>query len=397
MEVNEIIPSIGHNQPPLNEVIKDRYRELFRRMAELESRCATVPEVLANEDDVGAAQDLYRQIRAEIGAATGAHKEEKKPLDEALKVIKATFAIPAERLEMAGKAILARLDVWKEKKAAEERRAREAAAAKAREEQERKEREAAEAERRAREAEQLRLAEERRQREAEEARERARREQAEAEARAQRAREEEARIMAQRKEREAAEARERAERAAMEERNRAAEAAAREKARIQREEEQRKLDELRAQRAAEQKAADEARARAAEAQAQERAAREAAEAAAKEAKRNDREAKNSLDDALRVERRADRLEGAAQASEAELSRERGELGSVGSLVTRWTWRMVDRDRVPLEALRAYLNPDAIDAAVTRFMQAHRPELGKGRDDAILPGVLFYEDVTTRVA
>ena len=60
--------------------------------------------------------------------------------------------------------------------------------------------------------------------------------------------------------------------------------------------------------------------------------------------------------------------------------------------------MIDRDKIPLEALRAYLHPDAIDAAVTRFMNAHRPELGTGRDFSdLLPGVSFYQDQTSRVA
>lgn len=101
---------------------------------------------------------------------------------------------------------------------------------------------------------------------------------------------------------------------------------------------------------------------------------------------------------MKLERRAAKLEGSAQVSEAELSRGRGDYGSVGSRATFWTWRMIDRDKVPLEALRAYIHPDAIDAAVTRFMNAHRPELGTGRDvNELLPGVEFYRDTQTRVA
>jgi actin-related protein len=382
---------IGHNRPPLAVEVRERHKDLFVKLDELESAHELVPPVILDDETEGAAQDVYKKCKIAVKTATAMHKLEKEPYDTAIKELKATFAIPSEKVDKAAEVILKRIDAYKEKKAIEERRKREEEARKVAEEAARKQREAEEADRKRREAEEARREEEERAAKAQAEREKAEREAREARERADRLKEEQARMERERKEREAREAEEakvRAQRNAEEEARRKAE----------REEHDRKMADLAKQRAEEEAKAKAAREEAAKALAERRAAEDAAAAAKREEKAAEREADHNLDDAVRLERRSAKLEDAANASEAELSRGRGDYGSVGSRATFWTWRMLDRDAVPLEALRAYIHPDAIDAAVTRFMNAHRPELGQGRDmNDLLPGIEFYRDTQTRVA
>lgn len=382
---------IGHNKPPLAVEVRERHKDLFIKLEELADAHELVPSVILDDEMEGAAQDVYKKCKIAVKTATAMHKLEKEPYDAAIKELKATFAIPSEKVEKSADIILKRLDAYKEKKATEERRRREEEARKAAEEAARKQREAEEADRKRREAEEARRQEEERARKAQEERERAEWEAREARERAERLKEEQIRLERERKEREAREAEEAKLRAL-----RNAEEEARRKA--EKEEHDRRMEELKKQREEEEAKARVAREEAAKALAERRAAEEAAAAAKREEKAFGREADHNLEDAVKLERRSAKLEGAANVSEAELSRGRGDYGSVGSRTTFWTWRMIDRDRVPLEALRAYIHPDAIDAAVTRFMNAHRPELGQGRDmNDLLPGVEFYRDTQTRVA
>lgn len=381
---------LGHNKPPLAEEVRAKHRDVFDAMEQLAGALELVPPVITSDDEEGKAQDVVLKCKKVLSTAKAMHKLEKEPFDEKIKELKNLFAIPMEKVEKVADAVLKRLDVYKEKKAQEERRRREEEARKAAEEAARKQREAEEADRKRREAEEARRQEEERARKAQEERERAEREAREARERAERLKEEQARLEQERKEREKREAEERAKKAQLD-----AELEAKRKA--EREEHDRRMAELKAQREEEEAKAKAAREDAAKALVERRAAEEAAAAAKREEKEAARTVDNSMEDAVKLERRAAKLETASHASEAELSRGRGDYGSVGSRASFWTWRMLDRDKVPLEALRAYIHPDAIDAAVTRFMNAHRPELGQGRDLDLLPGVEFYRDTTTRVA
>lgn len=385
------LPPKDHNKPPLSIEVRERHKDVFNTLDELATADALVPAVIQNDDEEGKAQDIELKCKKVIKTAEAMHKLEKEPFDKSIKELKSTFAIPIEKVDKVAKAINARINTYKEKKAVEERRRREEEARKAAEEAAQKQREAEEADRKRREAEEARRLEEERARKAQEERERAEREAKEAKERADRLKEEQARLEQERKEREKREAEERAKKAEQD----AALEAQRKK---EREEHDKRMAELKAQREAEEAKAREAREAAAQALAERRAAEDAAAAAKREEKAAQREVNNNLDDAVRLERRSAKLDDASKVSEAELSRGRGDFGSVGSRVTTWTWRMIDRDAVPLEQLRAYLHPDAIDAAVTRFMNAHRPELGQGRDhNDLLPGVEFYRDTNTRVA
>lgn len=382
---------LGHNKPPLSVEVRERHKDVFDAMDELASAIELVPPVITNDDDEGKAQDVVLKCKKVISTAKAMHKIEKDPFNEKIKELKNLFEIPIEKVEKVAKAVLERLDVYKEKKAAEERRRREDEARKAAEEAARKQREAEEADRKRREAEEARRQEEERARKAQEERERAEREAKEARERAEALKAEQARLEAERKEREKREADERAKKAELD-----AQLEAQRKA--EKEAHDKRMAELKAQREEEEAKAKAAREEAAKALQERREAEDAAAAAKRDEKQAAREVNNNLEDAVKLERRSAKLETAANASEADLSRGRGDYGSVGSRATFWTWRMLDRDQIPLETLRGYINPDAIDAAVTRFMNAHRPELGQGRDHSdLLPGVEFYRDTQTRVA
>jgi chromosome segregation ATPase len=383
--------NIGHNNPPITEEIHLRHKDVFDSLDQLAGADALVPAVITNDDEEGKAQDVVMKCKKTVKMAEAMYKLEKAPFDQKLKEIKATFAIPIEKVEKVSSEVLRRLDDYKAEKAAAERRRREDEARKAREEQEAREAAAREAEKKRAEAEAARRAEEERAARAQAEKERAEREAREARERAERLKEEEARLKKEaeeRKKREEAEAAARAERDAKAEEER--------KARM--EAEQKKLAELRAQREEEERKAKEAREARAKALEEQRAAEDAARMAKKEEKAADREVNAELESAERFEKRADKLDGAARESASELSRGRGDYGSVGSLATFWTWSMIDREKIPLEQLRPFILPDAIDAAVTKFMNANRPQLGKGRDhDDLLPGVSFHTETKTRVA
>ena len=120
--------------------------------------------------------------------------------------------------------------------------------------------------------------------------------------------------------------------------------------------------------------------------AEERRRREAEEAAARERERLAREAAEKaaaaaeddagLDAALQAEERA-RTEAAAareaqqaaDVSNAELSRTRGEYGAVASLRTVWRGEIADRDKLDLETLRPHIATDALQKAVNAYVRA----------------------------
>jgi hypothetical protein len=102
-----------------------------------------------------------------------------------------------------------------------------------------------------------------------------------------------------------------------------------------------------------------------------------------------------LADAVEAHRRASeavadahKAEQLAAAKAADMSRTRGDYGSVSSLRTYWTFSDLDRDELDLETLRPHLATTALESAVRSFIKAG------GRD---LAGVEIYEttDVVVR--
>jgi hypothetical protein len=125
--------------------------------------------------------------------------------------------------------------------------------------------------------------------------------------------------------------------------------------------------------------------------------REAAEAKRKEAEAAaaSMQSQEALDDAVAAETAAKKAaadaataDKAANVNAAELSRTRGDYGSVASLVTFWDFKDLDRDRIDLNALRQHIPVDALEKAVRSFIKSG------GRT---LLGVTIFENTKARVA
>jgi len=115
----------------------------------------------------------------------------------------------------------------------------------------------------------------------------------------------------------------------------------------------------------------------------EQLAREVAAKAAEEAAQRAATIKtdDDLDEAITAEAiaeqsAADAIEAtkAATASNAEMSRSRGDLGSVASLRTEWIGEITDRATLDLETLRPHIAVDALEKAIRAYVRAGGREL-----------------------
>lgn len=358
--------------------------DLMRRLREIESLIARgLPSKVETKAEAEKLSDTQFAIKKWISAAKQARTAAKRPWDNIAKAFFAFFTRPIEALEeVADEKIAPVLQAWQDAETSRIKREAEEQARILREEADKRAREAAEAETR-------RLAAERREREAKEAAERAEQDRIAAIERAAKARAE-----AEEQERRAAEARKKAE--AEDKARRDLEA----KRKVEAEEqakrdadEKAERDRKRAEWEAEEKARLEAfkkqeadaKAEAAKLLQDRRAAERDAVDARKEQRAEKRNESEAIDAAVRADKQADKKEEKAGASPAELSRIRGEAGSVSSLRTFWSFRNISRGELDLEQLRAHLPIGALETAVRSFIDAG------GRS---LKGVEIFEDQTT---
>lgn len=134
------------------------------------------------------------------------------------------------------------------------------------------------------------------------------------------------------------------------------------------------------------------------------AARQARDQAAEEtrtAKQAGRDARDHGADADRSGNRADRTENRLERStEADLSRTRGDRGSVGGLARHWKRYVVDEDalRAVCGPLGPFLTIDTLEAACTNWMRAHQAGFtGERVEVPELPGVVFAYETEARIA
>lgn len=180
-----------------------------------------------------------------------------------------------------------------------------------------------------------------------------------------------------------------------------AEKKAAEERRQQREAEEARLAKAKAERETHEKAAEDARLAAAAARKDVTAAKREGNQAAQTQKTAEREGAAREREADRTENRADRLERKIEgATEADLSRTRGDYGTVGSLTRRWKHYVVDE-----AALRAVSGPlgehftsEALSGAAYHWMRAHQGGWdGRERIDDELPGCVFAYEQESRIA
>lgn len=162
---NNELAGIGHNNPPLSEVLHDETAALRQRAADLAAsagRCA-----VTDQDTAERATTLAKMIKAHIRALDDARTERKQPFLDAGRTVDGFFGAISQPLKAAESSVVAQIDAYRrevERKAAEERRRQEEEARRLREQAEAAERarrqaelkaeqEAAEAARKVREAE----------------------------------------------------------------------------------------------------------------------------------------------------------------------------------------------------------------------------------------------------
>lgn len=384
--MNDMAPrGMGDNSPPedLKLDIETRYHDSLNQVAELLDAASTVPDVIEDDATQTKVAELIRKIRFVETTLDGARKLEKEPHDAKVKLINGVFNTRIEKLEAKRKVINERSTAYLEKKAATEKRRlaeeeeiRRAAAAKAlaeAQEAERIKREAEEAQRKA-EAEALA---------AQHARDKAIAEQKAAEERAELARLEEVRLAAERKKREIEDgilAKQKAERDAVEQAQR---------------DEQKRLDEIamaaaKANREAEEALARTAKDEAAKALAERRDAEEATRLAKADVKVAGRDEKAAMGSALREERRADKIAGVIDGPEADLARTRSEHGAVSTLQRVWKSRIVDRTKLPIATLFPFIDSEALEIAVRKYMLTQAPE------NRVMAGTVMEQETTGQV-
>lgn len=124
--------------------------------------------------------------------------------------------------------------------------------------------------------------------------------------------------------------------------------------------------------------------------AQEEAAKRAAEM----------ETETDLAQAEAAEEAARRAEREAQAKPADLTKSRGEYGSVASLRSVLAFEITNLSEINLNGLRRFFSEDDIKKAIRGLMRVNQDEIKRyvkgGNGDAYINGIRFYEDQQTRV-
>lgn len=105
-----------------------------------------------------------------------------------------------------------------------------------------------------------------------------------------------------------------------------------------------------------------------------RLAREAAE---QEAAKMPELAAETMSQAVAADKAADKLEKKAEAPAADLSRTRGNFGSVASLRKKWVAENINFQTIDLEALREHIPRDAIEKAANAWARRNQSNTLKG--------------------
>lgn len=325
MSSTDTAASIGHNKPPAPTLPEDKEVQAYLtgahkaaiidRFEELKKAAATFPGKIRDEDASGQVGDLVAQFRALFKATEAARTTENAPYRRLVAIVDGFFTTVRDKCEVLAKDLKARneaflLELEATRRAAAEKEAREAQAR-----ADKALKEAAEAEAKRKIAEAARIAEEQR---AERARLQA---------------EEENRIAAQAiLDREAA--------------VRAGDVARAETARLEEEAARRREDAHRDVEDKHQGKAD--------------------KAAVVEA-RHETKVDATMGAAIAHDRVRGKATRVSRSKASDLTRVRGELGSVTSLKTVWVCSEFDKATVDLEVLRPFLSADDIQSAIGRYI------------------------------
>lgn len=389
--------TIGHNSGlvlstlrTLDDLEKDipgyltaEYPDIVRRLKEIREGVKGLPSRIDSKDDAEKFSDVRGMIKKWVTQAKAARTAEKKPWSAVADAFYAWFSRPIDELvEIDAKTVAPVLEDWQNRELARKRREEEEAARLKREEADKLAREAAEAEARKVEAQRL-------EREAKEAAERAERERLESIRRA-----EEAKKAREEEERKAAEARERARLEEIARKERAAKEAEENEARrfangigdimrgiariVEKAEIEKRREELRR---IEQEEKDRAKKLAEERRDQERQA----VAARKDIRSAARDERESMDAAIAADKKADKHEDTLNSKAAELTRVRGEHGSVSSLKEFKNFRNIVRAQINWAQVGQFVSDEHLEAAIRAMLHA---------GIYVIPGVEVFDDTST---
>ena len=356
---------IGGNNPPeiMADMLAEKYQPLLDRMSELIDAARQAPEVIADDITHAKVVELAKAMRKVEQEADKRREDEREPFKVKVEEVNGFFKSKIDPVEKLRKVLMERHTAYSQKKAAEEQR-------RLAEEAEKRRQAEAEALAAAQEAQRTKLNAEAQQREAERLAEFARDSRNAAASDVQMAAADVAEIKAEI-------GRVRARLLAVD-----AEFARKRQAKEPWTEEERaaaKADDqqLVAQgssllQAAEQRL-QKARADEAEARRQQQAAEAEAAAQRRAAAAAQRDERDAMNTAVREDRRAAKFEEKAAGPEADLARTRSEHGAVGTLTRRWSCRVINRDALDRDALWPFINGEAIEAALWKWMMAQTPD------------------------
>lgn len=129
---------LGHNNPPeptLIETLQTKYAADFKEASDLLDAAKSVPDRIDDDATQGKVADLIRKMAANQKRLEANKDYEKKPLEDNVKIIKATFDNPWDLLEARRKDIKKLTTDYTARKDAAEKRRLEEIAAKKREEE----------------------------------------------------------------------------------------------------------------------------------------------------------------------------------------------------------------------------------------------------------------------
>lgn len=134
-EVREIEPRViglGHNRPPLRDLLRDQYEQIGTRVDALIASAGRAPATVNDDDTLGKMGDLIKSITACGKQIEAARVSEKEPFLAAGREVDGFFKPMGDTLAVAKKRLEAPCGVYLRAKADAEKKAREAIEAAAR-------------------------------------------------------------------------------------------------------------------------------------------------------------------------------------------------------------------------------------------------------------------------
>lgn len=144
-EVSAAPVSIGHNKPPLQEVLADQYKNFAAEIEQIAERANNAPKAVKSDDDLDKVGVIVKDAKAMTKRVVQAKTTEKEPFLTGGRIVDGFFGAMKERLDRIASVLQERADDYQRQKAAEARRKAEEEARKLREQEEAARRKAEEA------------------------------------------------------------------------------------------------------------------------------------------------------------------------------------------------------------------------------------------------------------